>query len=201
MAGEREAVALGAAVGAGVAGLAAYLAFRALTGRGEGYLEGRAYADGAEVNALVRISGVPGAFTTPFTVRLAEGTYGVSASYAGQTSTTFVKVVRDQTTSVTFSFRRPVGAPPPTEPPPEPPPEPPSAPPSDVGILECHAWQGGVEVSADVEVVGVGTYRTPFVIQVPAPKNYTLRASYAGQAREGLAFVEPGKTTRADFYF
>lgn len=72
------------------------------------------------------------------------------------------------------------------------------------GWLDVHAYAderiGRVEVKAKVEVVGVGTYETPFTIKVPAG-TYTLNASYNKQKQSKTAVVEADKTTRVEFEF
>jgi hypothetical protein len=72
------------------------------------------------------------------------------------------------------------------------------------GTLEVHAYAneriGKTEVKATVEVVGVGTYETPFTIKVPAG-TYTLNATYHDQKQTQTATVEPDKTTKVEFTF
>jgi hypothetical protein len=72
------------------------------------------------------------------------------------------------------------------------------------GWLDVHAYAderiGRAEVKATVEVVGVGTYTTPFTIRVPAG-TYTLNATYKDQKQTKTATVEPDKTTRVEFEF
>jgi hypothetical protein len=72
------------------------------------------------------------------------------------------------------------------------------------GWLDVHAYAderiGRAEVKATVEVVGVGTYETPFTIKVAAG-TYTLNASYRDQKQTKTATVEADKTTRVEFTF
>jgi hypothetical protein len=72
------------------------------------------------------------------------------------------------------------------------------------GTLDVHAYAneriGKTEVKATVEVVGVGTYETPFTVKVPAG-TYTLNATYQDQKQTQTATVEPDKTTRVEFEF
>jgi hypothetical protein len=72
------------------------------------------------------------------------------------------------------------------------------------GYLEVHAYAderiGKIEVKATVEVVGVGTYETPFTIKVPAG-TYTLNATYQDMKQTKTATVEADKTTRVEFEF
>jgi hypothetical protein len=72
------------------------------------------------------------------------------------------------------------------------------------GTLEVHAYAneriGKTEVKATVEVVGVGTYETPFTIKVPAG-TYTLNATYHDQKQTQTATIEPDKTTKVEFTF
>jgi hypothetical protein len=72
------------------------------------------------------------------------------------------------------------------------------------GVLEVHAYANWliarVEVKASVEVVGVGTYETPFSIKVQEG-TYTLNATYHDQKASKEAKVEAGKTTLVEFEF
>jgi hypothetical protein len=66
--------------------------------------------------------------------------------------------------------------------------------------LECHAYADGAEVSAMVEVSGIGRYGTPFTIDV-APGFYTLTATYGGAMQTMTVEVREGETKRVDFRF
>jgi uncharacterized membrane protein len=68
------------------------------------------------------------------------------------------------------------------------------------GWLDVHAYADTAEVKASVEVVGVGTYETPFTIKVSAG-TYTLNATYHDQKQTQTATVEPDKTTKVEFTF
>jgi hypothetical protein len=68
------------------------------------------------------------------------------------------------------------------------------------GTLEVHAYVDAEEVAAEVEIVGVGKYYTPFKIELPEG-TYTLIANWMGQQQIKPATVETDKTTIADFYF
>jgi len=69
------------------------------------------------------------------------------------------------------------------------------------GTLEVHAYEDSVEVGASVEVVGVGTYTTPFTI----PLNvgfYTLNATYGVHPTQTQTVeILEGQTTIVDFNF
>jgi hypothetical protein len=72
--------------------------------------------------------------------------------------------------------------------------------PVGVGTLEVHAFADTEEVAASVEVVGVGTYTSPFTIDLP-PGTYTLNATYGTQTQTKTATITEGITTRVDFQF
>lgn len=68
------------------------------------------------------------------------------------------------------------------------------------GTLECYAYVDEAEVSANVTVEGVGTYTTPFTLDL-ASGEYRLTATYAGQTIEKTATIIAGQTTRVEFRF
>jgi len=68
------------------------------------------------------------------------------------------------------------------------------------GTLDCHAYADTKEVAASVEIVDVGTYTTPFTVDLD-PGTYTLKAIYAGQTQERTTTIVEGQTTREDFAF
>jgi hypothetical protein len=68
------------------------------------------------------------------------------------------------------------------------------------GTLEVHAYENTEEVAAEVEIVGVGKYDTPFKIQLPEG-TYILIANWMGQQQIKAATVETDKTTAVNFYF
>ena len=68
------------------------------------------------------------------------------------------------------------------------------------GTLEVHAYENTDEVAAEVEIVGVGKYDTPFKIQLPEG-TYILIASWMGQQQIKAATIETDKTTAVNFYF
>ena len=76
----------------------------------------------------------------------------------------------------------------------------PPPPPPGKGTLYCHAKADSEDVSASVEVVGVGTYTTPFSLDLD-PGTYTLNASYMGQEASQTVTVEEGKIKEVTFYF
>lgn len=69
-----------------------------------------------------------------------------------------------------------------------------------LGTLECRAFMDEVEVSASVKVEGVGTYTTPFAVQL-APGDYKLTATYAGQTLEKTVTIVAGETATVEFRF
>ena len=69
-----------------------------------------------------------------------------------------------------------------------------------MGTLECHAYIDTTEVKAFVEVVGVGTYTTPFTVNLTAG-TYTLNATYDTQTQTKTVTITEGATTRVDFTF
>lgn len=68
------------------------------------------------------------------------------------------------------------------------------------GYLDVHAYANDTEVSASVEVAGVGTYTTPFLLETD-PGAYTLNATYNDQAETKTAPVTEGQTTNVTFAF
>ena len=72
-------------------------------------------------------------------------------------------------------------------------------PPPGKGILDCHAYVVA-DVAASVEIAGVGTYTTPFTLDLDAG-DYLLRASYKGQSLEKTVTIVEGATTRVNFTF
>jgi len=69
------------------------------------------------------------------------------------------------------------------------------------GVLECHAYEDTAEVAATVEVVEVGTYLTPFTIELD-PGDYLLRATYKDYpTQERTTTIVEGQVTREDFTF
>lgn len=76
----------------------------------------------------------------------------------------------------------------------------PPPPPPNMGTLDCHAYYNDTEVGATVEVVEVGTYTTPFTLEL-APGNYTLRCTYEDETKETLITIVDGQITTEDFRF
>jgi len=77
----------------------------------------------------------------------------------------------------------------------------PPPPPPGKGTLYCRAFANSDEVAASVEVAGVGTYTTPFSLDLD-PAIYTLKASYKEQTpQQKSATVTEGKTTEVHFSF
>ncbi len=68
------------------------------------------------------------------------------------------------------------------------------------GTLDCHAYADATEVSANVLVTGVGSYKTPFKIELQSG-SYHLIAEYADQKLEKDVTITTGLTTRVDFLF
>jgi len=73
-------------------------------------------------------------------------------------------------------------------------------PPPGKGTLYCYAKADSEDVSASVEVVGVGTYDTPFSLDLD-PGTYTLNGSYMGQEASKTVTVEEGEIKEVTFYF
>lgn len=71
----------------------------------------------------------------------------------------------------------------------------------EIGILRVYAYEVGVQVAAEATIVGVGTYTTPFSIELK-PDSYTLVVSYgiySPQTRDITIFV--GTTRTETFRF
>lgn len=75
-----------------------------------------------------------------------------------------------------------------------------TAPPPGKGKLVCTAYADSSSVAAQVEVVGVGTYTTPFELDLD-PATYTLKATYQKQQKETTATIVEGKVTERTFKF
>jgi len=86
-----------------------------------------------------------------------------------------------------------------TTPPPGPSPSPPPPSPAN-GTLEVHAYCDSTEINSTVEVVGVGTYTTPFILDLEV-ETYTLNATYDEQTQTKMAEVMEGAVTQVEFYF
>jgi hypothetical protein len=76
----------------------------------------------------------------------------------------------------------------------------PPPPPPGKGTLYCRAFANSDVVVASVEVVGVGTYTTPFFIDLD-PATYTLKASYQSQIQQQSATVVEGQIKQVNFKF
>ena len=68
------------------------------------------------------------------------------------------------------------------------------------GTLEVHAYQGVNEVEASVEIVGVGTYLTPFSIFLDIGV-YTLNATYGTSTISEIVEILEGIVTEKSFNF
>lgn len=76
----------------------------------------------------------------------------------------------------------------------------PPPPPPGKGKLDVHALLGPTEVIAQVEIVGVGNYTTPFTVDLD-PGTYTLKTTYQEKETTQTATVTEGQTTRVDLQF
>jgi len=76
----------------------------------------------------------------------------------------------------------------------------PPPPPATKGTLKVDAYADGEPVAAEVEIVGVGTYTTPFSLDLD-PETYTLKATYDTQVDIKTATVREGETTSIVFHF
>lgn len=72
--------------------------------------------------------------------------------------------------------------------------------PSGYGRVECKAYTDTVEVSATVEISGVGTYRTPFTVDLK-PGTYTFKATYDTQTETQTVVVVEGEVKTVTFTF
>lgn len=66
------------------------------------------------------------------------------------------------------------------------------------GRLEVHAFLGSTEIIAQVEIVGVGTFTTPFTQELD-PNSYTLNLTYEGKTQTKTVTVTSEQTLRVDF--
>lgn len=76
----------------------------------------------------------------------------------------------------------------------------PPPPPPTKGTLKVYAYADGEEVTASVVVLDVGTYETPFSLDLD-PGTYTLKATYDTQTDTKTATIEEGETTVVVFHF
>jgi len=68
------------------------------------------------------------------------------------------------------------------------------------GTLRCKAFADSKEVSAVVEIAGLGTWATPFEIKLN-PGTYTLTAGYKTQTKQAVISISAGQTTDVKFQF
>lgn len=68
------------------------------------------------------------------------------------------------------------------------------------GTLEVHAFLDSLEVIASVEIVGVGTYLTPFTA-ILSTGTYTLKATYGGTTQTKTAVITENQKTVVNFNF
>jgi len=71
---------------------------------------------------------------------------------------------------------------------------------AEKGMLACDAFYESERVAAQVEVVGVGTYTTPFTLELD-PGTYTLNATYRDMKLTKKATIVEGQTTTVNFAF
>jgi hypothetical protein len=68
------------------------------------------------------------------------------------------------------------------------------------GTLECHAYEDSKQVEASVTVTDVGTYTTPFTLELN-PGSYSLTCTYLGKTQSKTVTIESEKWTLAEFKF
>jgi hypothetical protein len=68
------------------------------------------------------------------------------------------------------------------------------------GLLTVKAYADSEEVAAEVEIVGVGKYHTPFKIYL-TPGTYILIADWMGQEQIKGAEIQQDKTTETTFIY
>lgn len=73
-------------------------------------------------------------------------------------------------------------------------------PPTGAGTLHVNAIKDSVEVAAQIEIVGVGPFVSPFSVNLPVG-NYTLNASYLGRFQVKTAQISEGEVTTKLFDF
>lgn len=109
--------------------------------------------------------------TTPFEIELGAGDYGFTC--AGMSDT--IRVWGGETTDLNLKL-------------------------FTVGRLECSALYDSTEVAADVVITDVGTYTTPFGIDLP-PGDYHLVGQYGEQTEERNFTIRAGETTSITLRF
>ena len=73
-------------------------------------------------------------------------------------------------------------------------------PPPGKGTVDIHAFLDSGEVIASVEIVGVGTYTTPFTLELDAG-TYTVNATFQGTLQTKTVTVIEAQTTTVNFQF
>jgi hypothetical protein len=68
------------------------------------------------------------------------------------------------------------------------------------GTLRCRAYADSKEVSAVVEISGLGTWATPFEIKLN-PGTYSLKAGYKTQTKQTTVSISAGQTIEVKFQF
>jgi hypothetical protein len=139
------------------------------------------------------LEGLPPAYATPWTGELEEGTYKITVPQQvkvgsdvynfkqwedGSTNPVRTVNLTSNTTITAIYELMPAGK----------------------GTLECHAYIDAEEVAVPVEIVGVGTYTTPFTVELNVG-DYTLNATYDTQTQTKTVAVVEGAITKVDFKF
>lgn len=76
----------------------------------------------------------------------------------------------------------------------------PPPPPPGKGTLFCKATMNSQQVVVDVEVVGIGTFQTPFTVELDVG-TYSLKGAYKGQTVEVSVDIAEGQISEVTFKF
>ena len=145
----------------------------------KGRLEVHAFLDGNEITANGLIVETGQTFQTPTALDLNPGTYTVRVTADTKTSDQWATITENQTVRLDFSF---------------------FTPPPGKGILDVHAKLDANEIIASVEIVGVGSYSTPFTLSLD-PATYNLKCTVGSQTQTKTVALPSDQTVRVDFQF
>lgn len=69
-----------------------------------------------------------------------------------------------------------------------------------LGALKCSGFADSLSVSVPVEITDIGTFKTPFTIELP-PGTYNLKATYEGQVSEKKVSIMENTVSEVSFNF
>lgn len=157
----------------------------------KGYVVVKAYADSDEVTAEIRevVDLVSGQYLikrgdvilyTPYTLELDPGSYRITVGLGSMEQSKDCTVSAGQAVELGFRFPKPTGT----------------------GKVYLQAWKASLnkEVTARVDVEGVGTYYTPCWVEL-REGTYTMTATYEGEAIRHTTTIRAGDQFVLGFTF